>query len=431
MNREVRVGVVGLWHLGCVLCAAWSRLGHPVQGVDFSKKIVRDLQNGIPPIFEPGLEAELKKNIGKNLSFSEAPKNLSECDFVFLAYDTPVKDNDESDTSVLRQAVLKIRGFLKDGSVVIVSSQAPVGFCRVLRKILKEKNPTLELVYSPENLRLGEAIDCYLNPGRIVVGYESEEAYQKVKVLFRGIPAEVIAMSLESAEMAKHAINSFLAASITFSNHLADLCEAASADIFHVVKAMKSDPRIGPKAYLAAGIGFSGGTLGRDLRVLDALNTRHRLHADLFGKIHRDNALRKEALIQKAGKILKNSFHGKKIGILGATYKPGTSTLRRSLPFEIVRQLGRKGASVELFDPKADFSEVEIPRFLNIAKKAQAVFHKSELVILLTEWPQFRELDWKRAVSRMARPNFFDAKNFLADLNLKSFAFNYYGVERS
>jgi len=193
---------------------------------------------------------------------------------------------------------------MKDGSILIISSQSPVGFCASLRLLLHEKNTNIDIAYSPENLRLGEAIDCYLNPGRIILGTANSLTEKMCVTLFNRISDQVLSMSLESAETVKHGINSFLSLSIVFANHLADICEEKNARIDDVIRGLKSDIRIGQKAYLAPGIGFSGGTLGRDLKVLEQINEETNGFAKIFGTIHKFNSERKLAIIQKVKKII-------------------------------------------------------------------------------------------------------------------------------
>jgi UDPglucose 6-dehydrogenase len=319
---------------------------------------------------------------------------------------------------------------LKDYSLVIMSSQSPVGFCSSLRAMLLEHNPTLELVYSPENLRLGEAIHCYLNPGRIIVGSETDHAKEQAISLFGEIQGDVTPMTLASAEMVKHGINSFLATSITFANYLADVCEYSGADILQVVKGMKSDPRIGTKAYLNPGIGFSGGTLGRDLRVLENLNRQNDGTAEFFGKIHQYNSLRKSLIVAKIERLLDGTAKNKQIGVLGVTYKPGTSTLRQSLPLEIVGLLQSRGAEVVVYDPKANFAEFTGSPSFRIAEEAALVFNGSDMVVLLSEWPEFQQLNWQALSCRMRTPIVFDAKNALINLDWKHLSIDYHGVGR-
>jgi len=426
---EFNIGVVGLWHLGCVLSAAWTKLGFKVVGFDPSNDIIEDLKKNRPPVFEPDLAEMLMRAREKiKLNFTNDIGLLRDCDFVFLAYDTPVLDNDESDLSPLQNAIDKFGNVLKDNTVVIVSSQTPVGTCQRFRDQLQNKNLTLELVYSPENLRLGEAIQCYLNPGRIIIGAESEIAFSKIMPLFQKIQAEIIKMNLASAEMMKHALNSFLANSIVFANHLADLCEVSGANIFDVVKGLKTDPRIGHKAYLAPGIGFSGGTLGRDLKILAKTNKKFKQEAFLFESILNFNSDRKIAILNKVNELLDKKFSGKVISVLGLTYKPGTSTLRRSLPLDIVKLLAQKGAKIKVYDPKANYEELNEELSFRICNSIDEAITKSNLIILLTEWNEFKEYDWKKGSKLLKDRKIFDAKNFLYDLKLAKLGYEYFGV---
>jgi UDPglucose 6-dehydrogenase len=429
MEEEIRIGIIGLWHLGCVLSAVWTKLGFKVTGFDYSKDIINDLNRYRSPIFEPHLqESLLTAKEGNKLNFTNEIKLLSNCDFIFLAYDTPVLNNDESDLSPLQTAINDLGNILKDGATVIVSSQTPVGTCQNFRNYLQKKNPTVELVYSPENLRLGEAIECYLNPGRIIIGADSKAALSKAISLFRHIPAEIIAMNIPSAEMVKHAINAFLANSIVFANHIADLCEVKGTNIFEVIKGIKSDPRIGQKAYLSPGIGFSGGTLGRDLKILAECNQVSGQKAFLFESLIRFNSDRKDVIINKITNLLNGDLFKKIISVLGLTYKPGTSTLRRSLPLEIVKLLAQKGAELRAYDPKANYKELnEVPPF-KICNTIDEAILGSELILLLTEWNEFKEYDWEKALSLLKDKKIFDTKNFLYDLALSKKGYQYFGI---
>ncbi|MDQ1239803.1 MAG: UDP-glucose 6-dehydrogenase [Thermodesulfobacteriota bacterium] len=424
------IGVIGLWHLGCVLCAAWSRLGNKVAGFDYDRLRVEELRKGNPPLFEPGLGEAIQEGIrNENLTFSEDIACLGACDFVFLSYDTPVGDDDESDTSILERAVDDAKRVMKEGAVLIVSSQSPVGFCGALRSRLQEENATLDLAYSPENLRLGEAIACYLNPGRIILGTNSENAREKCAQLFSQIEADVLTMNLESAEMVKHGINSFLSMCIVFANHLSDICETTGACIDDVVKGMKTDPRIGPKAYLSPGIGFSGGTLGRDLQVLRKKNVEAKRNATIFGIIHDLNHARKQDIVCRLEELVGGLMH-KRIGVLGLTYKPGTSTLRRSLPVEISDLIIEKGAEVKVYDPKADYAELQGDMKFEITHSIEAVAEKVDALILLTEWGDFKTYPWGEVAGRLKKPVFFDTKNFLDQTSMKSCGFQYYSIGR-
>lgn len=397
MEKEIRIGIVGLWHLGCVLSAAWSKLGFKVVGFDYSKDLINNLNQIQPPIYEPNLEETLKLSIEKNkLSFTNDIKLLRDCDFIFLAYDTPVLDNDESDLTPLHKAIDGLGNILKDGTIVIVSSQTPAGTCQRFRNQLQKRNPTIELVYSPENLRLGEAIHCYLDPGRIIIGAESENAMSKTIDLFNKIQAEIITMNITSAEMVKHAINAFLANSIVFANHLSDLCAVSGANILDVIKGVKSDPRIGQKAYLSPGIGFSGGTLGRDLQVLARANTNSKQSSFLFESLLEFNADRKNVILNNVTNLLDGEFSKKIISVLGLTYKPGTSTLRRSLPLEIVKLLSQRGAKLKVYDPKANYEELDEEPLFKVCNSIDEAISESNLIILLPNGMNLKSIIGKK-----------------------------------
>lgn len=427
---SAKIGVVGLWHLGCVISACWAKLGHRVFGVDHDAERIEKLKNGVPPLYEPDLEDTMKGFVDEEkLSFDTDVASLRDADFVFLSYDTPVREDDSSDVSILQDTVAALAPVLKDGAIVVVSSQSPVGLCAELRATLKKSNPSLELAYSPENLRLGEAIDCYLAPGRVIIGTADDATEAKVKALFGEIDAELECMGLESAEAVKHGINAWLSTSITFANHLADICESHGARIDDVVRGMKTDPRIGKKAYLAPGIGFSGGTLGRDLKVLEAANEEGGKAATLFGTIHALNGERKDVVVGKIERML-GALKGKTIAVLGLTYKPGTSTLRRSLPLAVVESLAAQGATVRAFDPKADYSEVETLPPMTKAESIDDALKGADAVLLLTDWPEFRAHDFAKSKANVNAANFFDTKNFLDEEKMTQAGWRYASIGR-
>jgi len=428
------IGVVGLWHLGCTIAACWAKLGHTVRAVEFDETAIRHLQVGRAPIYEPQLEETLREASAEGrLSYSASPQVLSDCRFVFVSYDTPVRDDDTADPSVIEAALQRIGPYLDPRAIVIVSAQLPAGMAQQLRVYLKQFHKTLELAYSPENLRLGQALACYMKPGHIVIGADDTATGAAVAQLFAPMQATCLKMNLTSAEMTKHAINSFLAASITQANQWAELCEAVGADIHQVIHAIKYDPRIGQQAYLAPGIGFSGGTLGRDLQVLERLNReRANGRAPIFGEIWRYNRSRitvvRHRCEQQFGKV-----RGITLALLGMTYKPGTSTLRRSLPVEIAADLARHGASVSVFDPRADWTETAPPSGVCVSDSPYAAASQADMLIVLTEWPEFLSLDYDRLKRLMVRPIIFDTKDCIKSLRpmLEALGFQILTIGRS
>jgi len=420
-----KIGVFGLWHLGCVIAASWSKIGNQVIGYDYDDENINNLKKGIPPLFEPHLEETINESLNKGfLTFTSNINDLSDCDYIFLSYDTPVDEKDNSDTLILINSIIDLKNVLKNNAIVIISSQSPVGYCSDFRDILRNHNPcsTLELAYSPENLRLGDAINCYLNPDRIILGTKNKETLLKCLELFNQIEISdnILCMSLESAEMVKHGINSFLAMSIVFANHLADICSDKGANIRDVVWGLKTDSRIGKKAYLTPGIGFSGGTLGRDLKVLKLANGGG--YAKLFETIYELNSERKKSIVYKIEHRFGN-LKNKNIGILGLTYKPGTSTLRRSLPIEIINLLYNKEAKIYAFDPKADYDEISnTEKIFNICSSITELIDNCEYLVLLTEWQDFKDFDWSKVNKNIS---ILDTKNFL-NINLEKI--KYYSI---
>ena len=429
------IAVIGLWHLGEVFSVGLAELGQNVIGIDSNDEAVKKIKNGVLPLDEPDLVELLKKNtaVGR-LAFETDYTAASDCEIVWVTQDTPVDDNDEVDVSSVREILTAVLPYLRDGALLVFSSQLPVGTCRDFKKLINQKRPDFifGLAYVPENLQLGRAVKSFFEPGRIVIGAESESVFQKIEDIFKPICSSFLRMNLASAEMAKHALNSFLAASLSFTYDIADMCESMEADILDVSKALRSDPRIGQAAYLDASIGFSGGTLGRDLKVL--LNKAGGLKVDLpvIRSVFEKNAHRKNLVISRLEEIMGN-LGGTRIGILGVTYKPGTSTLRRSLALEVSKGLEKKGVIVSVADPGAIAEEVRASGVKIFSKNCEEAMKDSQAVVLMTAWPEFKNLDFQNLARIMQPPRiFFDTRNFFHEKEaaLKQAGFKYLGVGR-
>lgn len=433
VNRPETICVVGLWHLGSVVTACWAELGYNVIGLDDATGVIEGLRSGRAPVFEPGLDDLLRANVSKGrLTFTtDFGDAIPRADFVFVAFDTPVDGLDRPDLTPVQEALRAVAPHLREGAIVIVSSQVPVGTCLIWREEVRRLSGhrRVDLVYSPENLRLGEAILCYLQPERIVIGADDETTLRRVVGLFGAVGAPVLPMSLVSAEMAKHALNSFLATSVSFINEIATLCEATGADVLSVVEALKTDPRIGRRAFLSPGFGFAGGTLARDIRVLMEVGRTSRTETPLLDSVLEVNR-RRHGLVLRRLTDLYGTVDGLVVGLLGLAYKAGTSTLRRSVALEVIDSLAGAGAKIRAFDPKADLSELNGPaRFEPVADAYEAARGASALVVM-TEWPEFTQLEFDRIKSAMANPVILDGKNLLAGLRLGEKGFRYMGVGR-
>jgi UDPglucose 6-dehydrogenase len=416
----MKVVVVGLWHLGLVYSACLADLGYQVVGVDNNAERVEKLNQGIMPVYEPGLKELIQSS---SLYFTSDFSSVKDADFILITIDTPVNDQDEVDLSEIFDVLSKLEG-LRD-SIIIVSSQVPVGTCEQIKVIVQKNNPSVDIAYSPENLRLGQAIENFKHPERIIVGADNQSTLDRAKSFFSVINAPVIEMDLRSAEMSKHALNAFLGTCISFGNEIGNICDEVGADSVQVVKALRSEKRIG-NLPLSAGLGFAGGTLARDLKVLQKVGIEEGCGTPLIDSVLEVNRNQNRIVVQKLQKIY-GSVKGLTIGILGLTYKPETSTLRRSAALEVIQELVSKGAKVKAYDPKADKREIS---GFDFCLNTFDVARDSDALILMTEWPEFKELNYYHLKNIMKHPVFIDAKNFLDKDKMCSIGFIYLGIGR-
>ncbi|MDI6856229.1 MAG: nucleotide sugar dehydrogenase [Candidatus Thermoplasmatota archaeon] len=428
--NDKKITVFGTWHLGCVTAACLAELGYEVVGTDFDEEIVNKLSHGHPPIFEPGLENLIKKNIKKkNLIFCFDKKvALNRADVIFITFDTKIDEEDRVDLGDIYKAVDEIIKYAKSSSIIIISSQVPTGTCSKIREHILKKNKTLkfDICYMPENLRLGSAINSFLKPDRIVIGANDENTLKRVKKLCQPLKCEIVTMSTESAEMTKHALNAYLATCVSFINEISDLCEICNASASDVVKALKLDRRVSPYAPINPGLGFSGGTLARDIQILREIGDLNKFDTKLLDAVKEVNDNRKHFIFNRINRLF-GHVTSIQIGILGLTYKPGTNTLRRSLSLEVARELLSYGAIVKAFDPKVRSQVPELPE-LKVCKNVNEVAKNSDVLVLITEWPEFKKLQLERIKALMKKPIFIDTKNFLNPKNFRKLHFRYIGI---
>ena len=432
-GNSSKICVIGIWHLGSVVSACFADMGYSVIGVDRDRERVEKLNQGFAPLYEPGLDELLRRNVQlKRLSFTTDLKSAVEgASYVLITFDTPVNAQDEVDISEIIVMCRALAEHLENKAIVVVSSQVPVGTCDEIKSIIKEHNTSLEfdVAYSPENLRLGQAIECFRNPDRIVIGADRESTLDRVEQLFSVIPAPKLRMGLRSAEMTKHALNSFLATSISFINEIANLCDEVGADAMEVSKGLRTDQRIGKKAPLHPGLGFSGGHLARDLKVLRGLGRKFGYEMHLIDGVLKVNEEQTKSVARKLEGIL-GSLRGLSIGVLGLTYKRGTSTLHRSAALEIIGDLVDRGAIVKAHDPKAAPEEIQLHKEFKFCKDPYEVAESSDALVMVTEWPEYGKLDFDLIRTRMKRPIIFDAKNMMDDKLLVKKGFSYFGIGR-
>jgi len=418
MVTIVKVCVFGLWHLGSVTAASLASLGHDVVGLDLDSGTVENLANGVPPVAEPGLPELVSRGLAQaRLRFTtDAAHALADAEVVWITFDTPVDDDDNADVEAVLDATENILPFLRDGALVLVSSQLPVGSVADLEQRLLRSRPESRVHFgcSPENLRLGNALKAFLEPDRVVVGVRDASDKERIERLLGDLSAKVEWMSVESAEMVKHAVNAFLATSIAFTNEVAAICERVGADARDIERGLRSEPRIGPRAYVGAGAAYSGGTLARDVEFLAKLGRVHDVPTALLHGARASNDEHQRWAERRLALEL-GDVRGRKIGVLGLTYKPGTDTLRRSGAVSLCESLAAQGASVCGFDPAVAALPDFLAQVMAYATDALGALTGCDAAVVATQWPEFKSLEAEAVVEAMAMPVVIDPNAFLKD----------------
>jgi UDPglucose 6-dehydrogenase len=402
----VKVCVAGLWHLGSVTAACLAAAGHEVTGYDAKVDSTR------APVFEPGLDDLIQAGMaGGALRFtSDAAEALRGAEIVWITYDTPVDDDDKADVEFVIHSVESLYPFVGKGALILISSQLPVG--STARLEASPRGHDFSFAYLPENLRLGKAIDVFTHPDRVVAGTRDVRDRERIAVLLAPFTDRIEWMSVESAEMTKHALNAFLATSVAFINEIAAICEHTGADAKEVERGLKSEKRIGPSAYLGPGAAFAGGTLARDVGFLSERAEETGVPAHLLRGVKRSNDAHRGWASRRLHELL-GGVAGKRIAVWGLTYKPGTDTLRRSLALELCQSLTSEGARVIAHDPSVRSLPAEIADHVELAPSAIDAARGADALVVMTEWPEYRQTSADAVADAMAGRFVLDANRFL------------------
>ena len=416
---SLKLSVIGTGYLGATHAACVASLGFEVIGVDLDPAKIDLLSQGKVPFYEPDLEDLLAEQIKSGrLKFSKDISDIADCDVHFICVGTPqVKNGIAADLTYVNGAVESIAPIIKSGSLVVGKSTVPVGTAARLRDLLIKVNPTTDLAWNPEFLREGFAVEDTLRPNRLVVGTNSDQAEATLKMVYAqnlkdGTPW--VRADLPTSELVKVAANSFLATKISFINAMAEICEAAGGDVTVLAKAIGYDPRIGNR-FLQAGIGFGGGCLPKDIRAFMAraeeLGAQQAL--EFLKEIDSINLRARQRIIELVRKDLADDLTGKKVAILGAAFKPDSDDVRDSPALDIAAQLQAAGAIVTVHDPKAIANAQKRFPALKFAESIEASFADAEIVLHLTEWKIYRELDPAKMKSLVKNPIMIDGRNAL------------------
>ena len=416
---KLKVSVIGTGYLGATHAACMSSLGFEVIGVDVDAAKIALLNAGKVPFYEPGLEDLLQQEIATGrLTFTTDFKAIADADVHFICVGTPqLAGSLAADLKYVDAALDAVATVCKPGSLVVGKSTVPVGTAARLRERLLKINPKVDLAWNPEFLREGFAVEDTLHPNRLVVGVVNDAAEAKLKEIYKSNLAENtpwVRADLPTSELVKVAANSFLATKISFINAMAEVCEAAGGDVTVLAKAIGYDPRIGSR-FLQAGIGFGGGCLPKDIRAFMA--RAGELGADqaleFLREIDSINLRARQRVIELVRKDLSDNLAGKKITVLGAAFKPDSDDVRDSPALDIAAQIAAAGAIVTIHDPKAIAPAKKRFPALGFSEDIEGALKGAELVLHLTEWKVYRELDPARMAKLVANPIIIDGRNAL------------------
>ena len=428
-----QISVIGVGYVGLVTGACFADLGNRVIALDIDESKVERLKKLEMPIYEPGLQEVVLRNVAaKRLSFTTSYEEaLKDAEFVFIAVGTPEGVDGEADLKHVRSAAISIAETMLHPVVVVNKSTVPVGTGDWVADIIRnhQSDPIpFSVVSCPEFLREGSAIADFMNPARIVLGSLDPDAADKVAQLHLTLRAPIVVCDLRTAEMIKYASNAILATKISFVNEIANICEALGADVKEVAVGMGYDPRIGPH-FLDAGLGFGGSCFPKDVKVLAYMAEEKGRHPQLLQAVMDINADRRRQLVEKVRDLL-GDLEGKVIGLLGLTFKPNTDDLRDAPALEIANRLMKEGAVVRGYDPVGMDRAVELVPAIGMAENPYKLAEGSDALVVCTEWNEFKQLDLKRIHSVMRQPVIIDGRNIYDPKKMIDLGFKYRGIGR-
>jgi UDPglucose 6-dehydrogenase len=433
----VKIGIIGTGYVGLVTAVGLAEFGHQVTGTDSEVDKIEKASQGISHIYEPDLESLLKKNLKKgNLTFSQdLDKTILSSDVLFVCVNTPQREDGSADMSFVEEVSRKIAENLNHYKLVVEKSTVPVRTSMWINRTIslyKKSDVPFDIASNPEFLREGSAVSDFLNPDRIIIGVESKKAREIMLKIYEKFKDRVLITNIDTAELIKHASNSFLALKISYINLMSELCERTDADVELVSKGMGLDPRIGAQ-FLRAGLGYGGSCFPKDIRALTKIGEDMGVNMNLLMEADRINLERIGVFVEKVKKalwILKD----KKIAVLGLSFKPETDDIREAPSIRLIKELQEGGSFLRLYDPeaienmKAVFPE-DSPQ-ITYAQSAYEAAKGANALLLITEWDEFRNLDLKKLKNLMDNPIIVDGRNIFEPEEVRKLGFEYYSLGR-
>lgn len=437
----MKIAIVGTGYVGLVSGTCFSETGVDVTCVDIDEKKIKGLINGIVPIYEPGLETMIQRNVEKNrLKFSTSLKDsLEGCQVVFSAVGTPPDEDGSADLKYVLAVAREVGQNMTDYLVMVTKSTVPIGTANKVKSAIQEEldkrgaDIPFDVASNPEFLKEGNAIDDFLKPDRIVIGVDSERAEKIMKRLYKPFLLNnhpILFMDVPSAELTKYAANSMLATKISFMNDMANLCEIVGADVNMVRRGIGSDTRIGPK-FIYAGAGYGGSCFPKDVKALIKTSDENNYSLDILKAVENVNNRQKTVLFAKLSKHFNNDLKGKTFALWGLSFKPNTDDMREAPSLVLIDSLVEAGAIVKAYDPVAiEETKRMIGDKVYYAQDQYDALVDADALILLTEWNEFRVLNYKGIEKLLKSKLIFDGRNIYEPNEMKEFGFTYYSIGR-
>lgn len=433
----MKIAVVGTGYVGLVTGTCFAETGNVVTCVDIDQAKVNDLQNGIIPIFEPGLEDLFKRNrLEGRLHFTtDLAQGIEGAKIIFLALPTPPGEDGSADLRYVLQVAKDLGPLLKDYSVIVDKSTVPVGTAeKVHAAIAAKAQVDFDVVSNPEFLREGVAVEDFMKPDRVVIGTQSEKAKEVMNALYTPLVRQgnpILFMDERSAEMTKYAANAFLATKITFMNEIANLCELVGANVDEIRKGIGTDSRIG-KRFLFAGIGYGGSCFPKDVQALAKTAQEHQYHFQLLDSVMKVNANQKTKLLPALNAHFKGQLQGKTIAVWGLAFKPYTDDIREAPALENIQALLTLGCKVQAYDPEAIPNVQKVlGDAITYANNPYDALKGADALMIMTEWPQFRTPDFERMEANLNQKLILDGRNLYELEQMKSMGYTYISIGRS
>lgn len=425
--------VVGTGYVGLTTGVCFADLGHSVTCIEIDLHKLELLRSGKSPIFEPGLEELQERNMraGRLRFTDDYAIGIPDAEFIFITVGTPMGEDGSADLTYVKAAARSIGQYLRSGSIIIDKSTVPVGTGDMVENIIAEyagPDVKFDVVSNPEFLREGSALSDFFKPDRIVLGAKNREAAQRVAALHETLGAPIIVTDLRTAEMIKYASNAFLATRISFINEIAQICERLGADVREVARGMGADKRIGPH-FLEAGVGYGGSCFPKDVLALYHMAASAGCHPQLLQAVMDINSDARKRFVKKVETVL-GDLEGRVIGVLGLSFKPNTDDMREAPSVDIINSLLKKGARVKAYDPVAMVRAEELLPTVTFTATAYDVAKDADALLLVTEWNEFKQLDWQRIKRYMRQPVVIDGRNLYDPREMRNLGFIYWGVGR-